>query len=46
MDEYPELINAVTLEEINSAINKYIDPDKVITVAAGTVTEDDLVMKD
>jgi zinc protease len=46
MDEYPELINAVTLEEINSAIKKYIDPDKVITIVAGTVTEDDLIMKD
>jgi predicted Zn-dependent peptidase len=46
MDEYPELINAVTLIEIKSAIKKYINPDKVITVVAGTVTEDDLVMKD
>ncbi|MCF6270001.1 MAG: insulinase family protein [Melioribacteraceae bacterium] len=46
MDEYPEIINAVTLEEVNAAIKKYIDPEKVITVVAGTITEDDLKMKD
>lgn len=45
MDEYPEMINAITLDQVNSAIKKYIDPDKVITVVAGTVTEDDLKMK-
>ena len=46
MDEYPEMINAITLEQVNSAIKKYIDPDKAIIVVAGTVTEDDLKMKD
>ncbi len=46
MDEYPELINSVTLEEVNAAIKKYIHPEKVITVVAGTVTEDDLKKKD
>ena len=46
MDEYPEMINNVTLEEVNTAIKKYIDPEKVITVVAGTVTEDNLKMKD
>ncbi len=46
MDEYPDLINAVTLDEVNNAIKKYIHPDKAITVVAGTVTEDDLKIKD
>jgi zinc protease len=46
MDEYPKLIDSVTLEEVNAAIKKYINPDKVITVVAGTVTEDDLKKKD
>lgn len=46
MDEYPEMINAITLEDVNSAIKKYIDTDRAIIVVAGTVTEDDLKMKD
>lgn len=46
MDEYPERINALTLDQVNSAIKKYIDPEKVITIVAGTVTEDDLKLKD
>jgi zinc protease len=46
MDEYPEMINAVTLEAVNTAIKKYINPDKVITVVAGTVTEENLKMKE
>ena len=45
MDEYPELINNVTLDEVNAAIKKYIKPDNVITVVAGTVTEDNLKLK-
>lgn len=46
MDEYPEMINAVTLEEVNAAITKYIDPEKTIIIVAGTVTEEDLKKKD
>ena len=46
MDEYPEMINALTLDKVNGAIKKYIDPNKVIKVVAGTVTEEDLKMKD
>jgi len=46
MDEYPNLVNNLTLEEVNNAIKKYINPDKVITVVAGTVTKDDLKKKD
>lgn len=46
MDEYPDLINTVTLDQVNSAIKKYIHPEKVVTVVAGTVTEDDLKLKD
>ncbi len=46
MDEYSDQINNVTLEEVNAAIKKYINPDKVNVVVAGTVTEDNLKMKD
>lgn len=45
MDEYPELVNALTLNQVNEVIKKYIDPDKMVTVVAGTVTEDDLIKK-
>jgi zinc protease len=44
MDEYTEKLNNLTLAEVNSVITKYVNPDKVVTVVAGTVTEDDLKM--
>lgn len=37
LDEYPEIVADLTLQEVNSAIKKYIDPDKTITVAAGSI---------
>lgn len=37
LDEYPEIIKKITLEEVNSAIKKYIDSEKMITVAAGSI---------
>ncbi len=40
MDEYPEDIEELTLDQVNKIIKKYIDPDKVDTVIAGTVKED------
>lgn len=43
LDEFPELINKVTLTDVNNAIKKYINPDKIVTVVAGTVTEKDLL---
>lgn len=46
MDEYPILIDAISLDEVNSAIKKHINPEKAIIVVAGTVTEDDLKLKD
>lgn len=45
IDEYPQLVNALSLDEVNSVIKKYIDPDKMVAVAAGTVTMDDLFKK-
>lgn len=42
IDNYPKEIEAVSLEDVNSAVKKYIDPDKVVVVVAGTVTEEDL----
>jgi zinc protease len=37
LDDYPEKINALTLNEVNGAIQKYIKADNLITVAAGSI---------
>ncbi|MCH7520208.1 MAG: insulinase family protein [Candidatus Marinimicrobia bacterium] len=39
IDEYVDEINAVTLEEVNAAIRKYIRRDNLIQVAAGTIDQ-------
>ena len=45
LDEYPEIINKASLSEVNNAIKKYVNPEKIVTVVAGTVTENDLLKK-
>jgi zinc protease len=35
LDRYPELIRAVTIEEVNAAIRKYFRPDQLTVVLAG-----------
>ena len=40
LDSYPERIKAITLEEANTAISKYIFFDDLYQVAAGTIDED------
>ncbi len=37
LDEFPAKINALTLNEVNAAIKKHLDPAKMVTVKAGTV---------
>ncbi len=37
LDEYPKKIDAVTLDEVNAAIKKHLNPDDMILVKAGTV---------
>ena len=39
LDDYPDMINAVTLDLVNGAIKKYIDPKKLAIVTAGTIDE-------
>jgi len=39
LDKYPSLINALTLEQVNAAIKKYVDPSSLVTVTAGTIDE-------
>jgi zinc protease len=40
LDNYPNIINALTLEQVNDAIKSYVDMDKTIFVAAGSVDEE------
>ena len=37
LDKFPELINQLTKDQINSAIQKYINPEKLVFVAAGSL---------
>jgi zinc protease len=39
VDEYPQRLQALTLEQVNASIKKYLAPDKMITVLAGTMPE-------
>ncbi|MBT3479606.1 MAG: insulinase family protein [Candidatus Marinimicrobia bacterium] len=36
LDQYPDLISRITLDQTNKAIRTYVDPDKLTVVAAGT----------
>ena len=37
VDEYPRRLQALTLEQVNATIKKYLNPDKMVTVLAGTL---------
>ncbi len=37
VDEYPKRIDALTLEQVNGAIRKHIDPERMVLVEAGTL---------
>ena len=39
LDKYPDMINALTLDQVNNTVKKYIDPDKAVIVVAGSVDE-------
>lgn len=40
IDEYPAMLEAVTLEEVNAAIKKYIDVEKLIIIEAGSLNQE------
>lgn len=40
IDEYPTLIQAVTLDAANAAIRRYLNPDQMTLVRAGTLPQD------
>src|SRR5262249_26355776 len=35
IDEYPKKVQALTLDQINGAIHKYLNPNKLVTAEAG-----------
>jgi zinc protease len=37
LDDFPLRVNALTLEQVNAAIRKYLRPDQMILVKAGTL---------
>ena len=37
MDSYADEMSSLTKEKVDAAIRKYIDPDKFVTVVAGTL---------
>jgi zinc protease len=39
VDEYPKKVAALTLDEVNGAIKRHIDPAKMVVVQAGTVAK-------
>ncbi len=39
VDEFPRKVEALTLPEVNATIKKYLNPDKMVTVLAGTLPE-------
>lgn len=39
LEKYPDLIRAVTVEEVSRVARTYIDPENLITVVVGPVTE-------
>ena len=46
LDNYPNMVKEVTLEQANSAIKKYINFDGLYQVAAGTIDKDGKPIED
>lgn len=38
LDQYPKVIEAITLDQVNSAVKKHLKPDEMFLIEAGTVT--------
>jgi zinc protease len=37
LDEFPEKIRGLTLEQVNAAIQKHLNPAEMVTIKAGTL---------
>jgi zinc protease len=46
MDDYEQKVNAVTLEQVNAAIHKYIRPENLHIAMAGSIDEDGKPLND
>ena len=46
LDNYPNMVREVTLDQVNSAITKYINFDGLYQVAAGTIDKDGKPIED
>ena len=40
LDDYPERVKALSLEEVNRAIENYLKPEALSTAVAGTMPEE------
>jgi zinc protease len=45
VDEYPRRIEAMTLQQVNAAIKKYLNPDSMVVVMAGTLPAESAAAK-
>jgi zinc protease len=41
VDDYPTKIETLTLDQVNAAIRKYLNPDRMVLVEAGSLPEPD-----
>jgi zinc protease len=39
LDEYPEKVHALALDEVNGAIKKHLNPEHLVLIKAGTVAD-------
>jgi zinc protease len=39
LDDYPKAISALTLEQVNGALRKHLNPDKMVLIEAGTLSK-------
>ena len=39
VDQYPDRVAALTLEQVNGAIRRHLDPSRMVTVEAGTLPQ-------
>ena len=46
LDEFPDRVRAVTLDDIRTALHRHLQPGHYIMVVLGNVTKDDLGLKD
>ena len=40
LDEFPGIINSLTVDQINKTIQKYIDKDKIVFIVAGSLDKE------